>query len=451
MLLQTLAIARNTFVESVRQPIYFVLLMAGWIFQIFNTLLAGYSLGYTDSAEVSADNKLLLDMGLATVFVVATLLAAFIATAVISREIENKTALTVISKPVGRPMFVLGKYLGVSAAILVAAIVLLVFFQFALRHQVMSTARDKPDGPVILFSLLAIGLSVGIGVWGNFFYGWVFSSTAVATLFPASLIAWFGVLLVNKDWEIQPITADVKPQILLASALLLMAIPVLTGVAVAASTRLGQVMTIAACAAVFMGGLLSNYFFGRHAFTNDPLGLVATAQFERDIDRDFRDPNDVIKLTLRQPPDARLEVGDSLYYGPTPSGLGIAVPEHNRFEGDPSRAEDLVDPESGPAVVIQEVEDAGRILTIVNAGGLGVGRLPQAGDYIFLQPAEMNPIAFGAWAIVPNMQFFWLVDAVTQNHPIPPLYAGIVFLYSLAQVGALLSLAVILFQTREVG
>ncbi len=451
MLLQTLAIARNTFVESVRQPIYFVLLMAGWVLQIFNTLLAGYSLGYSDSAEVSGDNKLLLDMGLATVFVVATLLAAFIATAVLSREIENKTALTVISKPVGRPMFVLGKYLGVTASILVAAIVLLVFFQFALRHEVMSTARDKPDGPVILFSLLALGLSVGIGVWGNFFYGWVFSSAAVATLLPASLVAWFGVLLVSKEWEIQAITTDLKPQILMASACLLMAIPVLTGVAVAASTRLGQVMTITACAAVFVGGLLSNHFVGRRAVVNDPIGVVGEVELVRDIDGDFRDANDALKITLRQPLDTRLDIGQSLYYGPTPNGLGIAVPRHEAFEGDPSKPEDLVRPETGPALAIREIGDDGRTLTLVNAGGLEVQRPPSVGDFLFEQPARVNPVTFGVWSIIPNMQFFWLVDAVTQNHPIPPTYVAVVGLYSLAQVGALLSLAVILFQTREVG
>ena len=84
-------------------------------------------MGYSDSSEVSSDNKLLLDIGLATVFVCGMLLAAFVATAVISREIERKTVLTVVSKPVPRPVVVVGKYLGVAGAMLVAVLTMLLF------------------------------------------------------------------------------------------------------------------------------------------------------------------------------------------------------------------------------------------------------------------------------------------------------------------------------------
>ncbi|MBX3356783.1 MAG: ABC transporter permease [Phycisphaeraceae bacterium] len=119
---QTLAIARNTLVESIRQPVFFILVLACGIMQAANNFFSAYSMGFSDSAEVSGDNKMLLDIGLSTVLVCATLLAAFLATSVVSREIEDKTALTVISKPVGRPVFVLGKYLGIAGAIVVGAI-----------------------------------------------------------------------------------------------------------------------------------------------------------------------------------------------------------------------------------------------------------------------------------------------------------------------------------------
>src|SRR5688572_13340848 len=107
---QILTIAKNTFVESVRQPIYFVLIVLGGIMQVLNTWGAAYSMGCTDTAEVSGYNQVLLDIGLATIFVCGMLLAAFIATAVISREIERKTVLTVVSKPISRTAVVLGKY-----------------------------------------------------------------------------------------------------------------------------------------------------------------------------------------------------------------------------------------------------------------------------------------------------------------------------------------------------
>ena len=78
-------------------------------------------------------------------------------------------------------------------------------------------------------------------------------------------------------------------------------------------------------------------------------------------------------------------------------------------------------------------------------------RPPMAGDYVFLTPTRLNPLALAAWVAVPNLQFFWLLDAVTQNRSIPPAYLSMVFFYALAQIGVFLSLAVMLFQKRDVG
>lgn len=453
MIGQTLAIARNTFLEAVRQPIFFVMILAGGIMQAFNVLLSAYSMGYTDSAEVSADDKLLLDMGLATVFVIATLLAALISTAVLSREIENKTVMTVVSKPIGRPLFVIGKYLGSTAAILVAAAILLIFLQFALQQEVMSRASDKFDQPVAVFSLGALALSVAVGVWGNFFYGWVFSSSAVFIMLPATVIGYAVTLMLGKGWEVQEFTTDLKPQVLLASLAMLLALPVLTAVALAASTRLGQVMTIVVCAGVFLLGLLSNYFFGRHAFENDPIAQVESAEPQEDDDADLRDGADVWRLTLDGPPQEPLEPGVSLYYAPNPNGVGMAVPTHEPFQGDPTDPRDTNRPDTPPALVVHSVlaDDANEfIYDIVNAGSIGVKRPPETGDHLFLQPSRVNWAARAAWSIVPNLQYFWLVDAVTQAHPIPPRYIGMVAGYSGFQVLGLLSLSVILFQKRDV-
>lgn len=452
MITQLLAIARNTFLESVRQPIYFVLLMAGWILQAFNVLLSGYSLGYTDSSEVTGDNKLLLDMGLATVFVLATLLAAFLATAVLSREIENKTALTVIAKPVSRPLFILGKHLGVTAAIVVAVVILWVFFEMGLRHRVMTSARDTVDLPVVLFTGLALLASIGVGVWGNYFYGWVFSSSAVLTLLPTSLLAWLAVLFIGKDWGIQEIDAAVlMPQIKLAALCLLMAMPVLCAVAVAASTRLGQVMTIVVCAGAFVLGLLSNHLIGRHAFRNEQIAVIQSVEIDRDLDEDFADAGDRWRIALKQPPRKNVGPGASFYYGPTPSGVAVVPPAFKPFEGDPNQDNATFQETQRAVVVLAGDPEQANVFTIANAGGISLARPPRAGDSVFLTPTRANPVAVAAWSIVPNLQLFWLVDAITQNHPIPARYVGLVAAYSAVQVAGLLSLAVILFQKREVG
>ena len=449
---QILAIALNTFLESVRQPIYFVLLLAGGLMQGMNTLLSGYSMSYDTAAEVTGDNKLLLDMGLASVFVVATLLAAFVATAVLSREIQDKTVLTVISKPVGRPVFIIGKYIGTTAAVLLAAVILLIFLQFAIRHEVMSTARDRMDGPVLLFSTLAVLLAIGLGVWGNFFYGWVFSSVATYAMAPLLLLAWFLTMLISKKWEFQPITTDWKPQIMLAGACILLAMPVLTGIALAASTRLGQVMTIVVCAGFFLLGLLSNHMLGRSAFSNHPLAEISEVRLIEDRDGDFSDAGDRWSITLSRPPGRILDVGDRIYFGPSPNGLGLVNPSMDEFNADPTRQTDLDDVDSPKAIVIRSNEDRYTDqYELVNSGSLELRRPPESGDFIFLEPTETNLIAMATWGATPNLQFFWLVDAVTQAHPIPPRYVGLVALYTLAQVTGLLALSVMLFQRRDVG
>lgn len=447
---QLLAIARNAFVESVRQPVFFVLIAVSGLAQIVNNVLSAYSMGYEDTSEVHGDDKLFLDMGLATVLLCSTLLAAFIATSVISREIEQKTALTVISKPVGRPLFVIGKYLGVASAMLLATLIMLFFFLLTLQHGVMSRASDVYDQPVLVLGLGSIVFSLCVGVWCNFFYGWVFSSTTVFSMLPLTGAAVLVTLVLGPSWQLQPITKDLKPLILMACGGVGMAMLVITAVAVACSTRLGQVMTIVACLGVFVFGLLSNHFVGRRAFANRAIETIAAVERVEDRQGDLRDAGDTWRVTLRADPRQNLKPGDSFYFGGDPSGIAMAVPPFAKFSGNPASLGDIGAPPSGPALIVRGVDNR-RNLTIVNAGGLRVERPPVAGDFVFDKPTRVNLGARLLWGVMPNVQFFWLVDAVTQNHPIPPRYMGLLAGYSLAQIVALLAIGVGMFQTREVG
>lgn len=251
---QLLTIARNTFIESLRQPIYVVLLITAMLTLILGTMWTAYTL--------DDDNKMLIDTGLSMLFLAGLLLSAFTATGVLSREIERKTVLTVVSKPVPRPVFVVGKYLGVAGAIGVAYWILAVEFLFTVRHQVMQTASDPFDGPVLLLGTLAAGAALTLAAWGNFFYRWVFNSTFILALAVSSTLALLGVLVVSKEWSFQPPTHDLNVQLLYGLVLVFEAVLVLTAVAVAASTRLGQVMTLVVATGVFLLGLVSNGVFG---------------------------------------------------------------------------------------------------------------------------------------------------------------------------------------------
>src|SRR5690606_20351123 len=142
--------------------------------------------------------------------------------------------------------------------------------------------------PVVFFAFGGFFLSLILGALGNFLYGWSFPQAVILTLAPLQILGYLGILVIGKDWGFQPITTDIKPQVLTGCAAMLLAIIVLTAVAVTASTRLGQVMTIVTCAAVFVGGLLSNHLLGSRAFQNRPLGIIRSAE---PADRlDFHEP-----------------------------------------------------------------------------------------------------------------------------------------------------------------
>src|SRR5690606_16966794 len=98
---QLIAVTRNTFVESIRQPFYVVWLSVVGLLIILAPYLSGYTF--------ENDNIFALELELSALLTGGLILAAFTASGVISREIENRTALTVISKPIPRPVFIIGR------------------------------------------------------------------------------------------------------------------------------------------------------------------------------------------------------------------------------------------------------------------------------------------------------------------------------------------------------
>lgn len=451
MLTQALAIARNTFVESLRQPVVIMILLLSGVLQWFNTMNTGFAMGLEESGELEGDNKLLLDVGLATVFVCGAILAAFLATAALSREIENKTVLTVVSKPVSRHVVVLGKYLGMAGAILIPVAGMLVFLLMAIRHGVMSTAADDPDQPLILFSVASVFSALLLAAWCNYFYGWSFPQMATLLVVPFAIVAYVGVLFVSKKWEIQPPTKDFKPQVTLACVSLTMAVLVLTAVALAASARLGQVMTVFICLGVFVASLLTNHFIGRYAFVNQAIGEITTATPLDTTHQAFIRPGDTYTLQLRRPPNQPIAVPSPIYYGPNANGFDLAVPTYEPFTGNPTDSVALLGADTPSALVIVEAADNTLRIRNIGAQALPVRRPPAAEDFVFLGPTVVNPLALAVWAAFPNMHYFWLLDAVSQNQPIPAGHIGLVALYGSTQIVALLALAVILFQRRDVG
>ncbi len=242
MLQQLFGITRNTFVESLRQPIMVVLYVAG-------TLLMLYSI--VDTANTLDDDTVQhVQMGLSAILLVGLIMAGFTATGVLARELENKTVLTVISKPVTRPLFILGKFLGVTGAISLTLWPLVIILMMTTRHGAMQTASDRHDIPVIVFGCLAWFGGMFLPILFNYLYGWVYTSTTV--ILSAILMTFFGVLLlfIDKQWHLQGITAEFTKaegtlkNVFLGLMLTYEALLIIIALAIALSTRLNQVLTI---------------------------------------------------------------------------------------------------------------------------------------------------------------------------------------------------------------
>jgi len=258
MLQRFYTLALNCFVETIRQPIYGVILLATAILMVLNVSLAAFTL--------ENDNKLLIDLGLSTLLLSGLFLSAFSAAGVLSREIENKTVLTVISKPIGRPLFILGKFAGLAAALAVAYYLSLLVFIMAVRHGVLQNSSDPWDAPVLTFGLVALTIGLVAAAFCNFFYNKHFSATAVAFLVPLMTLAVLLVGFFDEHWTVIPFGSNlVGGQVIVAAYLVLLAVLVTAAVALAASTRFGQLMTLVTCTIVLGLGVVTDYAFGQHA------------------------------------------------------------------------------------------------------------------------------------------------------------------------------------------
>ena len=261
------SIAWNTFTETIRQPIYGVLLLATTAMLILNVSLAAFTL--------SDDDKLLLDLGLSTLLLSGLFLSAFSATGVLSREIENKTVLTVISKPISRPLFFVGKFTGLLGALLLAFYVCFLVFVLAQRHGVLQRSSDPWDAPVLVFGFGSFLLSLLGGAFVNYLYGKHFSTTALAFLTPLLTASVIGVGFLDEYFK--PIHLGenfVGGQVILAAYLVMLTVMITTAVALAASTRFGQVMTLLICTFVLGLGIASDYAFGDYSESVSMASLV---------------------------------------------------------------------------------------------------------------------------------------------------------------------------------
>ena len=152
-------IAANTFCEFTRDRIFYAILVVSILFSIVSFLLG--QLTYIQQSRIA------LDLGLAFLELGAIILAIFLGSTIIFREIEKQTVFTLLIRPITRGQFLIGKFLGLFS-IIVSALIFLSLVLLAILYQMTSLTFDWSFLAVVYgFSLEAavlISITMVLGV-----------------------------------------------------------------------------------------------------------------------------------------------------------------------------------------------------------------------------------------------------------------------------------------------
>ena len=252
---QFLTIATNAFMELIRQPVFLLLMTASVLFEIFLAVPYYFALG--------DETKLVATSTLAVMLLSGLLGAVLSASASLAHEIRTGTALAVLSKPVGRAQFFLAKYAGLAAALALLSYVNLV--GVLLANWMSFDAYGKTNLPALGIFAAGVAVAYALAGFSNFFLRRPFVSDAVLALVVTTTLSAILAFNFVRQMQSLSIVANVDWRLVPAGILILFALWILAALALACSTRLDTIPTLAVCSAFFLLGLMSDYFFGTRA------------------------------------------------------------------------------------------------------------------------------------------------------------------------------------------
>jgi ABC-type transport system involved in multi-copper enzyme maturation permease subunit len=376
---QFIAIALNTLMELVRQPVFLLLMTCSSGFGVF--LAAVPYFGFGD------DPKLVKDSVLAVMLVSGLFGAVVSASASVAHEIRSGTALAVLAKPVARGQFLLAKYVGIAGTLTVLTYVNLLSALLASRMAYDAYGNTDKQSLAIFFGAIAIAYAVA--GFSNYFLRRPFVADAVRAVVVMATLAFVIVAFFTQATKPFGEPAEVDYRLVPAAVLILFALWILAGVALACATRLDLIPTLAICTGIFLLGLMSDYLFGR---LSEPVWKTAELQAEA------TDP--------RRPAAEQKLLGEVL----------------EKYDANKDGRLDLAEQKA------------------INGGD--IERLKQAG----LGGAWWASVLY---TVVPNWQLFWLADALEGKNEIPWRYVATAFGYVVGYLGATLVAALLLFEQRE--
>jgi ABC-type transport system involved in multi-copper enzyme maturation permease subunit len=171
---RVLAVAANTFRETVRERVLYNL-----VFFALLMTLSGLLLG---QLSIRQDEKIIKDVGLAAMDLFGTLIAVFIGVGLVSKEIERRSLYPLLAKPLSRDEFFLGKFAGLAFTLLVNLSVMTAGLYLTL------VLTGRRADPLLLAAVYPIFLGLALVVAFAMLFSTVSSSSALASVLTVGVV-----------------------------------------------------------------------------------------------------------------------------------------------------------------------------------------------------------------------------------------------------------------------
>jgi len=249
----TFAIAVTTWRQATRQPAYWIVLALGGAVIATSPLFALFGLG--------EEEQLIADLGLPTILLCGIFVAVSSCWTTVTAELEDGRALALLATPTRPIMYVLGKYLGVVAALAVVAASLTVVLLATLR----GVSRQPPRWFWAILMVSCVPVVVGLvarrrgGGSGAETRAVLGLAVGGVVLFAASALV--GPVECCGSAEHAHGVGGWRWDVAAAGVLEWLELLVIAAIAVALSVRLPLVGTASVMAATVVVGSLSNAMF----------------------------------------------------------------------------------------------------------------------------------------------------------------------------------------------
>jgi Cu-processing system permease protein len=114
--MNALLIAQNTFREAIRDRVLAGMVAAGLVLILFTQIASPLAMG--------EGLRLTVDLGLSAISMLGLLVVLMVGSSLVAKEIERRTIFNLLSRPISRPVYLIGKWAGLSGALWAVAGVL---------------------------------------------------------------------------------------------------------------------------------------------------------------------------------------------------------------------------------------------------------------------------------------------------------------------------------------